>query len=152
MPLRPLLSRDASFHFIANASNLPAHWVLIVDWPGLDAIHPVKVTRSMSENTLRRQFRHHVLRCPQCMDKVIHALKNRTLGYDMDYDFLLRMVVNYFKSPASFLVEEGTSFEDFIIKEYCRKIVNAYADSISFPSQFRKAKFKKDVLVQLLSV
>ena len=145
MPSRPLLSRDASFHFNANTSNLPAHWVLIVDWPGLDAIHPVKVTRSMSENTLRRQFCHHVLSCPQCMDKVIHALKNRTLGYDMDYGFLLRTVVNYLKSSAFFVVEEGTSFEDFIIQEYCRKIVNAYADGISFPSKFSKAKFKNNI-------
>jgi hypothetical protein len=61
---------------------LSTKWVLILDWPGLDKVHPFKVMRSINENTIMAQFRDHALPCPPCMDKVLHALKNRTLGYD----------------------------------------------------------------------
>jgi hypothetical protein len=29
---------------------LPSKWVLIFDWPGLDKVHPFRVTRLINEN------------------------------------------------------------------------------------------------------
>jgi hypothetical protein len=109
-----------------KCSICPSKWVLILDWPGLDKVHPFKVTRSINENTIMAQFRDHALPCPPCMDKVLHALKNRTLGYDADYHFFLQTIVRYLRAPESFTITEWVSFEDFIIREYCQYLLGNF--------------------------
>jgi hypothetical protein len=107
--------RKSNFHL--------SKWVLILDWPGLDKVHPFRGTRLMNVNTIMAQFHDHALPCPPCMDKVLHAIKTHSLGYDADYDFFLKTIVRYLKSPESFTITEWVSFEDFIIHEYCQNLL-----------------------------
>jgi hypothetical protein len=78
------------FNTSLQCSTQQSKWFLILDWPGLDKIHPFRITRSISGNTILAQFRDHALPCSSSMDKVLYDLKNRRLGYDTDYDFLLQ--------------------------------------------------------------
>jgi len=125
-------------------------WILILDWPGLDKIHPFRVTRFISERTIMAQFRDHALPCPSCMDKVLYALKNRTLGYDTDYNFFLQTIVKYLQSPETFTITEWVSFEDFVLDEYCQNllatILNVNTDSI--PGEFEKEELRRRILQQ----
>jgi len=132
-----------------NKDNYPSSkWVLILDWPGLDKIYPVRVTRSVNESTIKMQFHDHALPCPSCMDKVIYSLKHRTLGYDADYDFLLQTVVRYLQSPDSFSVLEWVSFEDFILIEYCSHLLDNYfnANVDTFQHQSNADDLKASIL------
>jgi hypothetical protein len=123
-------------------------WILILDWPGLDKIHPFRTTRCMSAETIMAQFRDHALRCPSCMDKVLYALKNRTLGYDMDCNFFLETIMRYLQSPESFTIMEWVSIEDFMLNECCQNllvnILNAHSDNIQ--GEFNKEELKRSIL------
>jgi hypothetical protein len=55
-------------------STLPSNWVIILDWPGLDKIYPVKITRGISETTIIIQFGDHALRCLTFMDQVLFSV------------------------------------------------------------------------------
>jgi len=123
-------------------------WILILDWPGLDKIHPFRTTRCISAETIMAQFGDDALRCPSCMDKVLYALKHRTLGYDTDYNFFLETIVRYLQSPQSFTITEWVSFEVFILNEYCQNllvnILNAHSDNIQ--GEFKKEELKRSIL------
>jgi len=84
------------------------------------------------------------------MDKVLYALKNRTLGYDTDYNFFLQTIVKYLQSPETFTITEWVSFEDFVLDEYCQNllatILNVNTDSI--PGEFEKEELRRRILQQ----
>ena len=124
-------------------SNLPSNWVIIFDWPGLDKIYPVKITRHISENTIITQFGDHTLHCPTFMDKVLLSLKTKALGYDADYDFFLGMVLKCLQSPKLFSVNEWLNFEDFIINEYCKHLLDKYCTENSVQGPCSKIKKTK---------
>jgi hypothetical protein len=136
------------FNTSLQCSTLQSKWFLILDWPGLDKIHPFRITRSISGNTILAQFHDHALPCSSCMDKVLYDLKNRRLGYDTDYDFLLQTIVKYLQSPESFITMEWVSFEDFVLNEYFKKrlddILNMNADSIQ--GKFNMEELKESIL------
>ncbi len=60
------------------------------------------------------------------MDKVLHAFKNQTLGYDADYDVILQTIARYLQSPESFTITDWVSFEDFIINKYCQNLLGDF--------------------------
>jgi len=99
-------------------------WVLIIRFPGLDEIYPVKVTRSMPLTQILTQFGSHVLCCTRCTDKVIYAIKNRILGHDANYDILLATIKRYLENPNAFVLKKGMNFEDYIIIEYYKYAIN----------------------------
>jgi hypothetical protein len=147
--INPSLLDNASFSFSEkDNSNLQSNWVLIVDWPGLDKIYPVKVTRAITESTIVTEFGDHALCCPQYMDKVIYSLKNRTLGFDAEYIFFLQTVVKYLQSPNPFSVVDEMSFDDFMVNEYCNDLINKFirVNAVSFQGQQSKDKFKNRIL------
>jgi len=133
-------------------SDLPPHWVLIVDWPGLDKIYLVKVTRMLNESTIVRQFGVHALCCPQYMDKVLYSLGNKTLGYDAEYDFFLQTILKFLKSPNSFKIAAGMTFEDFMVMEYCIHLINRFLsnNASSFKSRGTKEKYRSRVIIEFM--
>jgi len=119
-----------------------------LDWPGLDKVHPFRVKRLINENTIMAQLCNHDLPCPPCMDKVLHALKKHSLGYDADYDFFLKSIVRYLQSPESFTITEWVSFEDFIINEYCQNLLENILNKNDdcFQGQFNVEELKGIIL------
>jgi hypothetical protein len=134
-------------------SNLPPHWVLIVDWPDLDRIYYlVKVTRTLNKSTIVRQLGEHALCCPQYMDKVLYSLGNKTLGYDAEYCFFLQTILAFLKSSDLFKIAAGMSFEDFMVKEYCIHLINRFFsyNAITFKSKCTKENFRRAVLLDFM--
>ena len=108
------------FFFYEQHSKKKSKWILIVDWPGLEKIYSVKVTRMNDESTIIAQFGEHAVLCPEYIDKVLYSLCNKTLRHDTEYDFFTEKIITLLKSPTSFTtIVPGMSFEDFLITEYC---------------------------------
>ncbi len=84
------------------------------------------------------------------MDKVIFSLKNQTLGHGAD--FFLRTVLKYLQSPSSFVVEDGASFEDIIITEFCKQMIRSYGSKVGFERKLRKSRVKEEILKNFASV
>ena len=79
-----LLKKNGSF-FYEQHSKKNSKWILVVDWPGLERIYSVKVTRMIDESTIIAQFGEHAVLCPEYMDKVLYSLCNKTLRHDTEY-------------------------------------------------------------------
>jgi hypothetical protein len=79
----PLLSSSLSL----DDCCISAQWALIINWPGLDEVHVVKITRSLDARTITQRFHDHVLMCPKVFNNVMYSLKNCRLVYGEDYIF-----------------------------------------------------------------
>jgi len=77
------------------------------------------------------------------MDKVLYALKNRTLGYDTDYNFFLQTIVKYLQSPETFTITEWVSFEDFVLDEYCQNLLAIFLNTL-FLSQVNSKRRNRE--------
>lgn len=128
-------------------SDLPPHWVLIRDWPGLGDYYPVKLTRAITKESLCEQFPGHVHFCSPSMDKVLCAIKEQKLRTKDDCYFFLTVISNFMDAPGKFLesVNAADDFEDFCIGQYCGFVAQEFLDS-AFPRQYRK-QFKKKLEV-----
>jgi hypothetical protein len=111
-------------YWLSNEANeRKPHWVLILNWPGLEYLaYPVKVTRTVTLASLEAQFGECVFPCPTTMDKVLNCLKNKRLSGSVDYNHFLEVIV------VEYLVvgEENTNFEDFCVKQYCERIAGLH--------------------------
>jgi hypothetical protein len=81
------------------------------------------------------------------MDKVLLSLKTKALGYDADYDFFLGMVLKCLQSPKLFSVNEWLNFEDFIINEYCKHLLDKYCTENSVQGPCSKIKKTKSSIL-----
>jgi hypothetical protein len=79
----PLLSSSLSL----DDCRVSSQWALIINWPGLDEVHVVKITRSLDARTITQRFHDHVLMCPKVFNNVMYSLKNCRLVYGEDYIF-----------------------------------------------------------------
>jgi hypothetical protein len=81
------------------------------------------------------------------MDKFLLALKTKALGYDADYDFFLGMVLKCLQSPKLFSVNEWLNFEDFIVNEYCKHLLDKYCTENSVQGPCSKIKKTKSSIL-----
>ena len=81
------------------------------------------------------------------MDKVLLSLKTKALGYDADYDFFLGMVLKCLQSPKLFSVNEWLNFEDFIVNEYCKHLLDKYCTENSVQGPCSKIKKTKSSIL-----
>jgi len=139
----PLLSSSLSL----DDCHVLAQWALIINWPGLDKVHVVKITRLLDARTITQQFHDNVLMCPKVFNNVMYSLKNRRLVYGEDYIFFLRTVVKYLQRPSRFFAEySGKSIEDLIINEFGKHIIEHYGEKEGFKKTLKKSGVKQDIL------
>jgi hypothetical protein len=132
--------------FDINNKVQQIRWVLIIDWPGLNSIYPVKLTRSITLNTLSRQFGTHILHCPPSLDKVLYSIsKNKNFGCDAEYSFLLETTRRYLENPTSFVIENSMTFDDFLIKEFCMYFIDKYNKDLKTSVEI-KASIKRKAM------
>lgn len=95
------------------------HWVIIRNWPGLDAIYFVKLNRTITLESIQHEFSVHISRCPMFMDKVLFALKQNQIGKKAS-KFIKSLIAKVLDNPEGYFLHfNRDSFEDYCINEYC---------------------------------
>jgi hypothetical protein len=107
------------------------NWVVIKQWPGLQLIHIVKISRMCQLQDFQDQFERHVLHCPMMMDKVLSAIMQQQMDH-ASREFIKLLIVKVIESPERYqgTIDEASSFEDFCIRKFCTQLAIVFFNNI----------------------
>jgi len=103
----------------------PPHWVIIHNWPGLEAIYLVKLTRRIPLDTLQQQFRTHLSPCPTMMDRVLFSMQQKKISCRAR-EYIKSLIVKMLDSPEAYSCSDVASFETFCIEQYCSQLADCF--------------------------